>query len=188
MSNYAMLDLETLGVIPSSIVLSVGIVIFDEKYEIIDKKVWVLNKEEQLKLGRTYNKQTIEFWKDQPEEAKEQFNSKYVYKIDDFKTDFFNFVSKFNIDSVWTSAPVLDVGCLQTIYGDGDYLPWKYNQIRCLRTIRDYMNGFPTRKNIHHDCIDDCIYQIECLKKSINDMLFYGYNTVKSLKDKNDVN
>lgn len=38
MTNYAMLDLETLGVIPTSIVLSVGIAIFNEKYEIIDKK------------------------------------------------------------------------------------------------------------------------------------------------------
>lgn len=184
MTNYAMLDLETLGVIPTSIVLSVGIAIFNEKYEIIDKKMWILDKNEQLKLKRTYNQGTVDFWKRQPKEAKEQFNSDEVYNLEDFKINFYNYVSSFKIDTVWSSAPVLDVGCLQTLFGDGDYLPWRYDQVRCLRTIRDYMQGFPDRgENIHHDCLYDCIYQIECLAKSVRDMLFYGYNTIKEMKN-----
>ena len=185
MTNFAMLDLETMGVCPSSIILSVGVVIFDDFYKIIDKKMWVLDKKEQLQLKRTYNENTLTFWKNQPKEAKEQFNTKEIYSVNRFKEDFYIYIKKFNIDSVWTSAPVLDVGCLHTLYGDGDYLPWKYNQVRCLRTIRDYMKEFPKRDgdNIHHDCLDDCEYQILCLRQSINDMLLYGYNEVMKVKN-----
>lgn len=179
---YAMIDLETMGVIPTSIVLSVGVVIFDDCYEIIDKRKYILNRKEQIILKRTYNNNTLNFWKNQPPEAKKQFEG-IVWNIEDFKKDFYDFVSKYKVDCVWSSAPVLDIGCLQTLYGDGDYMPWKYNQVRDLKTIRDYLKEYPKRDGIHHDCIDDCLYQIECLKISLRDMMFYGYNEIRKLKN-----
>lgn len=175
-----MIDLETLGVIPTSIVLTVGVVIFDDNYDILDQKKYILDKKEQLLLKRTYCDSTITFWKNQPEEAKQQFKDSHIYSLNEFKKDFFDFVKKYDVKMVWSSAPVLDVGCLQTLYGDGDYLPWKYNQVRDLRTIRDYLRNYPEREGVHHDCVDDCIYQVICLKKSIKDMMLYGYQEISN--------
>lgn len=183
--NYAMIDLETLGVCPTSIVLTVGVIIFNNRYEILDRKFWVLDKKEQLEMKRTYCQGTIDFWKRQPKEAKTQFQNPSI-KLSDFKKEFSDYIKKFNIKLIWSTAPVLDIGCLQTLYGDGDYLPWKYDMVRDVRTIRDYMKDWPERdsSNYHHDCLDDCEYQILCLQKSIRDMMFYGYEKIKSIKER----
>lgn len=188
MSNHLMIDLETLGICATSVVLSVGTAIFDDEYSIIDKKMYVLDKREQLERGRTYNKGTIEFWNNQPKEAKEQFKTNHVYSIDEFKKDFSNFIKQYNVELVWSTAPNLDIACIQTLFeidkNDGSVIPWNYNKIRDVRTVRDYLREYPKREGIYHNAIDDCLYQIECLKLSIRDMFIYGYNQVKSqIKD-----
>ena len=183
MSNYLMVDLETMGICATSIVLSVGAVIFDDEYNIIDKKLWVLDKKEQLKLGRTFNKETIKFWEEQPPEAKKQFITEHLYSLDEFRKDFTTFVNNYNVRLVWSSAPNLDIGCIQTLFdidNQGDHLPWRFDKIRDLRTIRDYLREYPKRNGVFHNAVDDCIYQIECLKLSVRDMFIYGYNQVKN--------
>ena len=184
MANHLMIDIETLGICATSVVLSVGAVIFNDEYNIIAKKLYILDKKEQLAKGRTYNQGTIDFWNNQPVEAKRQFKTDHVYSIEEFKSDFSNFVKKYDIVFVWSTAPNLDISCIQTLfeidkYG-GSSIPWDYNKIRDVRTVRDYLREYPKREGIYHDAIDDCIYQIECLKLSIRDMFIYGYQQVNS--------
>ncbi len=183
-----MIDIETLGICATSVVLSVGVVVFDDEYNIIDKKMYVLDKREQLEKGRTYNKDTIEFWNNQPVEAKKQFHTDHLYSIEEFKNDFNKFVRSYDIDLVWSTAPNLDIACIQTLLEldkNGDsVIPWKFNKIRDVRTVRDYLKQYPKREGVYHDAIDDCLYQIECLKLSIRDMFIYGYHQInKQLKD-----
>jgi len=45
---HLMIDLETLGTKPDAVVLSAGLVLFDHKKGIVDKKEIVLNVQEQL--------------------------------------------------------------------------------------------------------------------------------------------
>lgn len=184
MSNHLMVDIETLGICATSIVLSVGIVVFDDEYNIIDKKLYVLDKKEQIKMGRTFNKDTLDFWNKQPDQSKEQFKTKHLYSIDEFKKDLYSFVSKYDIDLVWSTAPNLDIACIQTLFeidkNGSSLIPWNYNKIRDVRTVRDYLRTYPKREGIYHNALDDCLYQIECLKLSIRDMFLYGYNQINS--------
>ena len=64
MSTHAMIDIETLGTLPESVILSVGGVKFDPftSNEPHDGKHWKLDADSQTEKGRFVDDKTLEWW------------------------------------------------------------------------------------------------------------------------------
>ena len=66
-----MIDLETLDVAPSAVVLSIGAAVYDFRSQIITRELYcTLRIEEQLAQGRTVSTNTLHWWLDMTDEAR----------------------------------------------------------------------------------------------------------------------
>ena len=71
------IDLETLGLFDDSIILSMGVCTWDitvpiDFKQLTDEGLFLkFNSVEQMRIGRKTTQSTVEWWKEQPEEAKE---------------------------------------------------------------------------------------------------------------------
>ena len=70
-----MIDIETLGISPNSVVMTIGAIKFNriddiKSIEYMDSFYCRVSKESCLKLGLEINKETEEWWEKQSEEAK----------------------------------------------------------------------------------------------------------------------
>ena len=72
---HVMIDLETLGTLPGSVILSIGAVVFDPSKpisECIEGQFYcVVNTEDSLRHGLKLNQATLDWWERQSQEARE---------------------------------------------------------------------------------------------------------------------
>lgn len=146
-----MIDIETLDVLPSSVVLSVGLVTFSEfNYnEPKNKKHLVLNIEEQQ--NRTQSESTLAFWEKQDPEIKAAAFSgdKLSVKEALFQIlEYFDDIRETNhIDLVWGQGYGFDMTILESLFRENLLTPpWKFNQTRDSRTLFGLLKTDPRPK------------------------------------------
>lgn len=181
-----MLDLETLDVKSSAVVLSVGAVTWDTfrndgnglKYEIVDRFYRVLDIQSQLNRGRTLSEATLLWWMHQDQDAKDEAFSPVRRGISIVMDELQGFVDKgaITINKFWASPVSFDFGIWNSLADDvGHSTPWKYNQVYDVRTVlneasysaRDHkltrhISGKP------HMPVYDCEWQIDELTAARN--------------------
>jgi hypothetical protein len=169
-----MIDIETLAVDSSALVLSVGAVYFripalNDPPEIGDAFIAIPSIVEQLLAGRTVDRGTQLFWKQQPAVASSHWNDPGVAQSKVF--DMLVALKTFIPDPktrVWANGIVFDIGILDSLYRDYKIeQPWAYNSARDARTI---FNMLPKRTDrpdpdwvkdlIPHHPLADCKGQI----------------------------
>jgi hypothetical protein len=154
------LDIETLGVESTSVILSVGLSYVEDTQpksyqEILDSSIFVkLNAKEQIEAGRVVVKSTVDWWNDQCDFAK---NRNYYPKKTDFSVaDGIAVLQKWvnerakKDDLCWIRGS-LDQMCIDSLFRAYDAEPlFKYNVYRDVRTAIDIM--YPeTSKNGYVD-------------------------------------
>jgi len=171
MNESIMLDLETLGTKPGSIILSIGAVSFNgigiqrNFYERIDLKSCE-------KYGMTVSLDTIAWWMKQDKQAQDEAFSNgksLAYVLGSFS----EWLKSFNDDiEIWGNGSDFDNLLLSSAYEIvGIDCPWNYWQNRCYKTIRAmFGTGIKTeRKTQKHNALLDAEYQalhlIEIMKK-----------------------
>ena len=163
-----MLDLETLDVIPSGVILSIGAVEFSdtdlgkEFHERIDI-------DSCLRLGMTVSGKTIQWWMGQDEKAKKLFDTD-GRRVDAVLHDL---VAAFEWKDtlVWANGGSFDIPMLENAFRTtGIEIPWGYNATRDYRTFKgEFSNEVYSRYKVlpmvAHDALDDARAQALTLQR-----------------------
>lgn len=183
-----MVDLETLGTRQDAIVLEISAVEFNchtgEIGEVFDAK---LDIDEQVQYRRSLNRETLQWWFKQDEEARKNIFDEDVdiirFNIPWVLAEFSNFVercnNKCNSDSdrrvvkLWGNGSLFDLGILQNMYETclpNMKLPWKFWAVNDVRTIVD-LNPDVKRNckfdGTPHCAVDDCKHEIKYLVETL---------------------
>lgn len=167
-----MIDLETLDVSSSAIIVAIGAVAFNNKFDTVDEKMILVD------LSRTYSGVTASvdtclFWFKQLRKNPEMLK---LFKGDVYEPDALDQLGLFidelkETKNTFWSKGSFDFNILNHRYAAYDKkTPWRYNEIRDARTVinlpRDGMMPpvkLPTNENLH-DPISDCKNQIEQMR------------------------
>lgn len=174
-----MVDLETLDVKNSALVLSIGAVVWEsyadkEGYNIIDNFYNVLKIDEQVDYGRTISLDTIRFWMDADSTARE---AAFVYNrtepvraLEDFFKWGSNHVQLGGLNSFWAKPATFDFPIWEDLAEDfGGEVPWYYNQKYDVRSVVKEVNysadshDYSKIDGVPHTPVYDCKAQIDLL-------------------------
>ena len=140
--DHVMVDLETLGTLPGSVILSIGAVLFDPTKpveECLGKEFYcVVSKEDSLAHGLTTSQDTLDWWMKQPPEARQVLADARSDEKADTLQDALGMLSQFILPShkVWSNGANFDQPLLDVAYSKIEQsIPWKYYNSRCHRTI-----------------------------------------------------
>ena len=104
-----MIDIETLAQTPDSVILSLGAVKFNpySMNDPTDGIYFKIDVDEQLKLGRVVQNETLEWWTKQPEDVREEALSEHDrVSLDEVYRQLNKIVV--GVDAVWAQGTVFD--------------------------------------------------------------------------------
>ena len=161
-----MVDLETLGTQPGSVILSIGAVKFDPATEQLGEEFYcIVDQASCAALGLTVDKDTLTWWTKQSPEAQAVLDDSEDPDIADGLFDALTMFSAFvgNDAKIWSNGANFDQPLLDVAYHRCDIaLPWKYWNSRCYRTVVALL---PNEKAIRpptvcaHNALEDAKWQ-----------------------------
>jgi hypothetical protein len=159
-----MIDLETLGIEPDSVIVSIGAVTFTEA-GIEAEAYWPLRLTPQN--GRHVNLQTIQWWMTQSEEARAVFATP-PDKAFTLSTALVDLAKAFDKDTlIWSHGANFDEVLLADAYRREAVArtpPWTYKNVRCFRTVKaQYPDVEVPAIGTAHNALDDARYQAQVL-------------------------
>jgi hypothetical protein len=170
--SHVMVDLETLGTAPGSIILSIGAVGFDKAGLIGDTFYQVINYSSSKLAGLTEDQATIDWWRKQSPEAQQvltdaEGKTECLQVADAFRR--FNqflamhgFGTKGSTVGLWGNGADFDNVLLVAAYKQVSVpTAWKFHQHRCYRTIKSLAPSIPIDRGTgtHHNAAADAIAQ-----------------------------
>lgn len=171
MTVRAAIDIETLDLEPTAVVLSIGVALFTLADGVIDTRYYVLDKESQHACGRTTRESTLQWWREQSPEARAVLDAAGV-PVPVALTDLAAFLAGNSVIEVWGYGSDFDnvtVSSLSRAFGVD--VPWHYRTNRCGRTVtalpQDETFGYPERVGTHHNAVDDAIYQANLVRNAL---------------------
>jgi hypothetical protein len=169
MTTHATIDLETIDVIPSATVLSLGAVKFnpfsaDEPHSELYLKIQI---DDQDRLNRTTSDSTIEWWSRQdPKIMEEAFDQTNAVTVEEALRQLNKWVV--GVDELWGQGYGFDMTMLEDMYRSiGKPVPWNFWQVSDSRTITKRMPRDP-RKDMQtdlHNALADAYYQAKSVQK-----------------------
>ena len=160
MAKHLMVDLETMAVSPRSVILTLGAVHFNPYGTGYSDKIYFrIDIDDQDKLGREVDPNTLTWWSQQsPEIMEEAFSPDDRVPLVDAIDKFHKFA--WGCSAFWSHGSVFDIVILENIYQQlGKPVPWQYWQIRDTRTLFDlgFDPDMPTAAK--HNALEDAIRQ-----------------------------
>jgi exodeoxyribonuclease VIII len=142
--THVMIDLETLGTKPGSIILSFAAVPFyiDQPWDSFYERIDYVSCE---KAGFTKDRATLEWWSKQATDIREEAFSGTT-PIETALNNFISYLSHLPGDvCIWGNGSDFDNVLLSTAYNQlGLVTPWKYYNNRCYRTLKNIFPFIPT--------------------------------------------
>lgn len=177
--RHAMIDLETMGKKPGCPIISIGVVLFDPRYNHISKRTFYreLDWQDQTQsYGLEICPETVEWWSKQSKETKAAHNG-----LDDLEEVLIELAEWLPKDvKVWGNGATFDITILEHCYDKlGVEIPWKFWNIRDCRTVLDMYEskrgGFNKKSGgTCHNALDDAYYQCEYINMMWKDILGEG--------------
>jgi hypothetical protein len=137
-----MIDLETLDVLPTATILTIGAVKFDPLGRDVEEKscekFYVrVDVDSCDRLGATVSQSTLDWWASQSQEAQnEAFDPNDRISIEDAMTQLYKFC--WGAKRVWSHGAGFDVIILEWYFRKiGKAIPWSFWEVRDTRTIFD---------------------------------------------------
>jgi hypothetical protein len=173
MATHAMIDIETLGTEPGSVVLSVGAVKFDpfNSIEPNNGKHWMLDVDAQTEKGRIVDESTLAWWGKQEQSIQDRaFSDVGRTDVDVFMKDLNGWLT--GCEAIWCQGPQFDMVILEDLFKNFDHhMNWFYWQVMDCRTLFKMMPADP-RKAIQenlHDAQADAHWQAVCVQQFYRD-------------------
>ena len=160
MTKHLMIDMETIAVSPKATVLSLGAVHFNPWGNGYGDSIYFkINLDDQDKLGREVDPNTLEWWsKQDPAIMEEAFSEHGRIPLVDAMNQFHKFA--WGCDNFWSHGATFDLVIIEDIYKQlGKPLPWNFWQLRDTRTLFDLGFDPDMPKNSKHDALQDAIRQ-----------------------------
>jgi hypothetical protein len=166
MMEDVMVDLETLGTVPGSVILSIGAIAFDEM-EVAEEGFYrVINSKSCEEHGLKVNNDTLIWWSNQSDEARKVLTDPDAVFLNHALHDFNLWLAQFP-DSVrvWGNGANFDNPLLACAFDIINITPnYRFWNERCYRTVK---SQFPDvvleRTGTHHNALDDARTQAEHL-------------------------
>lgn len=161
MKNKMMIDFETLDVANCPVILSMGIVIFDDK-QIIDMYSEKISQESCLAIGCTISQETQDWWSRQSVEARwDAFGG--TADIEIAMEQLTAMYTQYECIEIWSRGSLADIRWTNNILDKlGMDRPWKHWEEMCLRTLVKSVPKFDLKfKGEKHKALDDAIHQVE---------------------------
>lgn len=187
-----MIDLETLDTRPTAVVLSLGLVAFNRRdpkvpFQELDVKMGTKElREEQTMMGRSIDKETVAWWKQQSPEARRIFKQANVSSVLEGIQKVIAFINSFNTQVlVWGNGASFDNAITVSLFESfGEKSPWPFWNDRCFRTMKGehgHITRPPAMKGVKHDAVDDARQQALYLQAIYSELQKYN---IKSWKDR----
>lgn len=168
MAIHGMIDLETLDVIPSATVLTLGAVKFNpfDDSEPHSELYLKINIDDQDKLGRSVSDSTIKWWSEQDSNIMEEaFDQEGSVTVEEALKQLNKWVV--GVDEIWAQGYGFDITMLEDMYRNiGKPIPWQFWQISDSRTITKRMPQDP-RKSMQtdlHNALADAYFQAKAVQ------------------------
>ncbi len=161
-----MIDVETLGLTPDSVILSIAAVEFDR--DTGDTGRWFYERVDHLQAGRTTCEETYAWWLKQPDEVFHEATSGTT----PLRMALINLYAWFTEGQIaWSQGTDFDFPILLDAFKKNHIdIPWEYNAKRDTRTVYDICGFDPKsieREGNHHNALDDCLHQIRCVHAAL---------------------
>ena len=116
--EHMMIDIETLDTANSAVILQVGWCLFDQT-GINKPHEMVIDIQEQIDMGRTISADTLRWWMEQPDIARQKvFCSDNTHSTDELGNRLRTIVGTCGIEHVWSHGPHFDMAILKDLLGD----------------------------------------------------------------------
>ena len=168
--KHVMIDIETMGNMSHSAIVSVGAVRFDlETGEIGEKFYMNVDLQSCLDAGLIINADTLMWWLNQSEAARKKIIEK-GHSLNNVLISLSAFVTK--DDEVWGNSARFDLGILSDAFNTCKMpIPWDFRKERCVRTLVSFapeVKEAEPNTGVAHDALADCIFQINYCSKIFN--------------------
>ncbi len=165
--RHVMIDIETLDILPTAKILSIGVVIFDPRYGKISNDTFYTELNHKAQKDRTTGKSTEAWWAAQPLQIRSVLNGKA-----DLAEQLEELAWFLPSDcKVWGNGPTFDMIILEDACRQLKIdVPWDFWNIRDCRTIKDMFEsqrgGFGREvSRANHNALDDALYQAKYVCK-----------------------
>lgn len=142
MNTDVMIDLETLDVLPSASILTIGAVKFDPFGDDVNEpgceKLYIkVDLDSCDKLGLTVSQSTLDWWAKQEKAAQDEaFSTDNRVDISDAISQLYKFC--WGAKRVWSHGAGFDVIILEHVFRKiGKAIPWQFWEVRDTRTLFD---------------------------------------------------
>ena len=156
MVRRAMVDIETLALTTTPLILQVGAVCEDRAY------CMTINKSG---APGDVCDDTLAWWTEQPRHVYERVHAggcDWAFSMLDFAA----WVQDVQPDEIWAKGPQFDITAIEHYMGLAKIqVPWRFNQVRDLRTLMA-VHGDPGIERVGdaHDALDDARHQMRQLE------------------------
>lgn len=160
MAKHLMVDMETMAVSPRAVVLSLGAVHFNPWGNGHGDKIYFkIDLDDQDKLGREIDPNTLDWWaKQDPKIMDEAFSQDDRIPLSEAMDRFHKFA--WGCDCFWSHGATFDLVIIEDILRQLNRpLPWNYWQLRDTRTLFDLGFNPDMPKDSKHDALQDAIRQ-----------------------------
>jgi len=165
--NHVMVDLETLGTKPNSLMLTIGAIRFnpfaddtDNPMETMDTFYRRVSFESFEGLDHVIDDATLAWWGNQNEEVRaEAFAEDDRHSIQDVLRDFHKWCG--GIDAIWANGTGFDLNILEHFSRELKRgVAWNYWQARDARTLYALVPGLERPQGAAHHALWDCWSQL----------------------------
>ena len=166
-----MVDLETLGTAPGSVILSIGAVAFNEgrpESEWVTFNSGPINIDSSLNVGLTVDADTVMWWGRQDAEASKLLTEAQTGGVN-VRMALSCFTTWFPLDAcIWGNGANFDEPLLTAAYRTiGCVPPYKYYASHCYRTMKNLFSDVvssPAFQGVKHDALADALHQTRHLQ------------------------
>ncbi len=168
--KHVMLDLETIGTRPGSVILSIGAVFFDLDGKTGETFYRNIEPASCLAAGLTVDPQTKAWWMRQSQAARDALAVDRRPLADVVKefASFFRAGGEF----VWAQGATFDPPLWEAAAAAvGCSTPWRFWNARDTRTVYDICGldykAMP-REGVYHNALDDCLTQVKAVAAALS--------------------
>lgn len=164
--HHAMIDIETMGLEYRSVVLTIGVAVFNDE-GISASHQWTMDATFQAKaLNRRMSVDTFFWWLDQNEAAREQVKlcgKPGGVKPMDALSELNDMVNDYSIRRFWAKSPTFDQIILEGLWRPAP-LPWTFRQWLDVRTLEEISgkrcgDHAPIGDHVPHSAEADAVHQ-----------------------------
>lgn len=167
MNRYVMVDIETLGQLPTSAFTSIGACLFDPHTDWIGETFHMhVSLENATRAGLTTDASTILWWLGQDESARNTLINGQ-HDAAPLITALEAFAAFVPADAeIWCNGNSFDLPILAHAYHViGMVQPWAFYNERDLRTLKGLNKGLRIeRAGTHHNALDDAVHQAKLVQ------------------------